>query len=149
MVGFPVLITLSLAFSGMPSTRLPVQRAVHRPAAAGSQAAQSRVSVSRITRPRMGILDRLFGGPQDDDDARGGALDRPAKQNKYYDQIVNISAPELVQSFAQTAPPEVQQAVRTTVMGLFGGLPSGQFETTVTSTSQNMASLMCALSAAL
>lgn len=116
--------------------------------AAGRQLAASRLGVARAPHPcvRMGILDRLFGEPQDDErdgqEARGEYLDQPMKLNKYFDQVVNISAPELVQNFAQTAPPEVQQAVRTTVMGLFGGLPSAQFETTITSTSQNVASLM-------
>lgn len=116
--------------------------------APGRQLAASRLGVAGAPRPcvQMGILDRLFGEPQDDErdgqEARGEYLDRPMKLNKYFDQVVNISAPELVQNFAQTAPPEVQQAVRTTVMGLFGGLPSAQFETTITSTSQNVASLM-------
>jgi len=95
----------------------------------------------------MGVLDQ---GARDDDDDDGGGLRlpergelaRPSRKNKYYDAIVNISAPELVQNFARTAPPEVQAAIKTTVMALFGSVAGGQFESSITSTTQNIASLM-------
>ena len=66
-----------------------------------------------------------------------------AKQrNRFYDACRNISAPELISGFAETAPPEVQQAVRTTVISLLGNLPPQLYDTAVTTTGQNMASLM-------
>jgi hypothetical protein len=105
----------------------------------------------------MNLLDKFFRERRDNDEdksvkpakpSRGGELGRPAKENKYFDAISNISAPELVRNFAQSAPPEVQQAIRTTVMGLFGSLPTGQFDSSITASSQNIASLMCAPAAA-
>lgn len=102
----------------------------------------SRVNAKAI---RMNLFDNLFGGRREDAEKRnrdGGALDRPVKSNKYFDSIQNISAPELVQNFARTAPPEVQQAIKATVMGLFGSMPPGQFESSITTTSQNLVSLM-------
>ncbi len=73
-----------------------------------------------------------------DDDA--GYLARPA--NRFFDAIQNISAPELITGFAETAPPEVQQAVRSTVVSLLGNLPPQLYETSVTSTGANVASMM-------
>ena len=46
--------------------------------------------------------------PPDED--QGGMLARPT--NQYFSAMQNISAPELIAGFAETAPPEVQQAVR-------------------------------------
>ena len=47
-----------------------------------------------------------------------GSLGRPL--NPYVEALQNMSAPELVKRFAETAPPEVQQAVRATVISLMG-----------------------------
>lgn len=63
-------------------------------------------------------------------------------QNKYFRVMGNVSPPELVKRFAESAPPEVQQAVRTTVMNLLGNLPPAFFDTSVRTTTQNLASLM-------
>jgi len=98
----------------------------------------------------MNILSNLFGGRGGDEEERGrgrepedsSALARPEQTNKYFEALSNATAPELVQQFASTAPPEVQQAVRSTIMSMFGSLPPGQFETSIMSTSQNVASLM-------
>ena len=40
-----------------------------------------------------------------------------------------VSAPELIKSFAETAPPDVQQAVRATVVSLLGNLPPHMYDT--------------------
>lgn len=53
-----------------------------------------------------------------------------------------VSAPELIKSFAETAPPDVQQAVRATVVSLLGNLPPHMYDTSIASTGQNVASLM-------
>ena len=75
-----------------------------------------------------------------DGDAEGGALSRPA--NKYVEAMQNISAPELIRGFAETAPSEVQAAVRQTVVSLLGNLPQNVYDVNVMSTGQNVASLM-------
>ena len=59
-------------------------------------------------------------GP-DDVEPEAGPLMRPT--NKYVEAMQNISAPELIRGFAETAPAEVQQAVRQTVVSLLGNLP--------------------------
>mmetsp|Transcript_24014 Transcript_24014/g.52446 ORF Transcript_24014/g.52446 Transcript_24014/m.52446 type:complete len:336 (+) Transcript_24014:154-1161(+) len=71
---------------------------------------------------------------------QAGKLARPP--NVYVEMLQNISAPELVSGFAETAPREVQQAVRATVVSLLGNLPPQMYETSVVSTGQNVASLM-------
>ena len=62
--------------------------------------------------------------------------------NQYVEEISNIPAPELIQGFAETAPQEVQAAIRQTVVSLLGNLPAHLYETSVMSTGQNVASLM-------
>ncbi len=80
---------------------------------------------------------RMCDGEADID---GGSLARPI--NRYVDYIQNVSAQGLIRRFADTAPPEVQQAVRSTVVSLLGNLPEHLYETNVMSTGQNVASLM-------
>ena len=53
-----------------------------------------------------------------------------------------VSAPELIKGFAETAPADVQQAVRATVISLLGNLPPHMYDTSIASTGQNVASLM-------
>ena len=47
-----------------------------------------------------------------------------------------VSAPELIKSFAESAPPDVQQAVRSTVVSLLGNLPPHMYDTSIASTGQ-------------
>jgi len=72
--------------------------------------------------------------------AEGGSLIRPL--NRYVEMIQNVTAPELIKGFAETAPEEVQQAVRSTVVSLLGNLPPHLYNVNVMSTGQNVASLM-------
>lgn len=75
-----------------------------------------------------------------DIDVEAGALAMPI--NRYVESIQNISAPELIKGFAETAPDDVQQAVRSTVVSLLGNLPPHLYDVNVMSTGQNVASLM-------
>ena len=69
-----------------------------------------------------------------------GSLAMP--RNRYVDVILNITAPDLIKGFAETAPAEVQQAVRATVVSLLGNLPPHMYDVSVASTGKNVASLM-------
>ncbi|EOD29786.1 hypothetical protein EMIHUDRAFT_442684 [Emiliania huxleyi CCMP1516] len=101
---------------------------------------------------RAGLFERMSRGGGGEGEEGGAAADaweealtgselsRPS--NRFYDAVTNISAPELIGSFAETAPPEVQQAVRSTVVSLLGNLPPQLYDTSVASTGQNVASLM-------
>lgn len=60
----------------------------------------------------------------------------------YYSSIRNISTPDLIKNFADTAPQAVQSAVRATVGSLLGNLPDGAFDTSVTTSSEHVAHLM-------
>jgi len=75
-----------------------------------------------------------------DEEEEGGSLAQPA--NRFVEAMQNISAPDLVRGFAETAPLEVQQAVRQTVVSLLGNLPPNVYDVNVMSTGQNVASLM-------
>jgi len=87
--------------------------------------------------PRASLFDRQQGVSQ-----AGEASALAKKTNSYYEAMQNISAPELISGFADSAPAEVQQAVRSTVVSLLGNLPPHVFDTSVASTGQNIASLM-------
>ena len=76
----------------------------------------------------------------DEDEVEGGQLARPL--NPYVEAMQNIPAPELIKGFAETAPSEVQAAVRSTVVSLLGNLPAEVYDVNVMSTGQNVASLM-------
>ena len=80
------------------------------------------------------------GGSEEEEEEEGGALARP--KNRYVEAIQNITAPELIKAFAETAPADVQQAVRSTVVSLLGNLPPHLYDVNVMSTGQNVASLM-------
>jgi len=76
----------------------------------------------------------------DEDGPDDGSLAMP--RNRYVDEILNITAPDLIKGFAETAPAEVQQAVRATVVSLLGNLPPHMYDVSVASTGKNVASLM-------
>lgn len=80
------------------------------------------------------------GADGDEDPVEAGQLARPI--NSYVEAMQNIPAPELIKGFAETAPSEVQAAVRSTVVSLLGNLPAEVYDVNVMSTGQNVASLM-------
>jgi hypothetical protein len=63
-------------------------------------------------------------------------------QNEYYKEIKRIPVPELVKEFADSAPPDVQDAVRITIAKLLGNMPTEVAAITRVTTNQNIASLM-------
>ena len=92
------------------------------------------------TRRTTLIVMREDGEEEEDSDDSAGKLTRPG--NRYVNLMQNITAPELIKGFAETAPAEVQQAVRQTVVSLLGNLPAHLYDVNVMSTGQNVASLM-------
>jgi hypothetical protein len=64
------------------------------------------------------------------------------ENNPYISVVTQLSPSELISKFTSTAHPRVQNAVRTTILGLIGGLPKMAFETTLITTGQRLASLM-------
>jgi len=63
-------------------------------------------------------------------------------KNPYMQVVSKISPSEVISKFTATANPRVQEAVRTTILGLIGSLPKLAFETTSITTGQRLASLM-------
>ncbi|KAL3906385.1 MAG: hypothetical protein SGILL_009290 [Bacillariaceae sp.] len=63
-------------------------------------------------------------------------------KNPYMQVVSKISPSEVISKFTATANPKVQEAVRTTILGLIGSLPKLAFETTSITTGQRLASLM-------
>lgn len=64
------------------------------------------------------------------------------KPNPYLSVVSRLTPSDLIARFTSTASPRVQDAVRTTVLGLIGGLPSMAFETKTIATGERLASLM-------
>lgn len=92
-------------------------------------------------------------GPIQNGTSTDGAIDAAAtsdspsglsrsKPNPYLNVVSRLTPSDLISRFTSTASPRVQDAVRTTVLGLIGGLPSMAFETKTIATGERLASLM-------
>ena len=62
--------------------------------------------------------------------------------NDYLNVVSKLSPSDLISKFTSTAHPRVQDAVRSTILGLIGTLPQLAFETTTITTGERLASLM-------
>lgn len=74
--------------------------------------------------------------------AAGGLAPETLQRNPYLAVVMKLSPSEIISKFTTAAPPGVQNAVRSTILGLIGGLPKLAFETTTVTTGQKLASLM-------
>jgi Protein of unknown function (DUF760) len=72
----------------------------------------------------------------------GGLAPETLQRNPYLAVVMKLSPSEIISKFTTAAPPGVQNAVRSTILGLIGGLPKLAFETTTVTTGQKLASLM-------
>lgn len=63
-------------------------------------------------------------------------------KNPYMQVVSKISPSDLIAKFTAESDPRVQEAVRTTILGLIGSLPKLAFETTSVTTGQRLASLV-------
>jgi hypothetical protein len=64
------------------------------------------------------------------------------QNNPYIKVVSSLSPSDLISKFTKTAHPRVQNAVRSTILGLIGNLPKMAFDTTTITTGQRLASLM-------
>jgi len=80
------------------------------------------------------------GDSEVDWDKEVAALAKPA--NTFYKAVKAIPVQELVSEFADSAPPDVQQAVRFTIAKLLGNMPSEVAAITRVTSDRNIASLM-------
>ncbi|KAI2490297.1 DUF760-containing protein [Fragilaria crotonensis] len=64
------------------------------------------------------------------------------RTNPYMKVVSTLSPSELISKFTKTSSPRVQNAVRSTILGLIGSLPKMAFDTTTITTGQRLASLM-------
>jgi hypothetical protein len=62
--------------------------------------------------------------------------------NPYIGAVSKLTPSELISKFTASAHPRVQNAVRTTILGMLGGLSKLSIETTTITTGQKLASLM-------
>ena len=129
--------TLLLATTRSPPVAVPQH---HRCLDQRHHCLGQRIAAWRHSRAAVRLQAAADDRSGEEDDNNGGSLARPV--NRYVTQIQNISAPELIKGFAETAPAEVQQAVRSTVVSLLGNLPPHLYDVNVMSTGQNVASLM-------
>eukprot|EP00536_Pseudo-nitzschia_multiseries_P009773 jgi/Psemu1/306808/fgenesh1_kg.282_\ len=100
-------------------------------------------SSSLVPSPENATSSPLFGGGASKSD---GELQAPSAsllaKNPYMQVVSNISPSDLIAKFTAESDPRVQEAVRTTILGLIGSLPKLAFETTSITTGQRLASLM-------
>ena len=112
-----------------------------RPPAAAAALAGTERRAARARALRLALFDEesepLLPNVPEGPSSSSSSLAKPL--NAYYEALTNISAPELVGGFAETAPPEVQQAVRSTIVSLLGNLPPQLYETNVVSSGQSIA----------
>ena len=64
------------------------------------------------------------------------------QSNPYLNVVAKLSPSDLIRKFTASAHPRVQDAVRSTILGLIGNLPKMAFETTTVTTGERLASLM-------
>jgi hypothetical protein len=96
--------------------------------------------------PESSALVGSFGMAQQDAGgglvAGGGPSADVLAKNPYMQVVSKLTPSELIAKFTASASPRVQDAVRTTVLGLIGSLPKMAFDTTTMTTGQRLASLM-------
>lgn len=85
--------------------------------------------------------------PNENTNQKSGELLSPSdiaflQSNPYLNVVAKLSPSDLISKFTSTAHPRVQDAVRTTILGLIGTLPKMAFETTTITTGERLASLM-------
>ena len=68
----------------------------------------------------------------------GGGLSRSKEPNPYLNVVSRLAPSDLISKFTSSASPRVQDAVRTTVLGLIGGLPQMAFETKTIATGERL-----------
>lgn len=72
----------------------------------------------------------------------GTPTQQQLENNPYMAVVTNLSPSELISKFTSTTHPRVQNAVKSTILGLIGSLPKMAFDTTTITSGQRLASLM-------
>ena len=109
-----------------------------------AEAAKSSSLVSSSSSPGGNATSSaLFGGSDSSSssESKGPSPSLLAK-NPYMQVVSKISPSDLIAKFTAESDPRVQEAVRTTILGLIGSLPKLAFETTSVTTGQRLASLV-------
>ena len=84
----------------------------------------------------------VLGGDPSIYDANGLISEAALAKNPYMQVVSKLTPSQLISKFTATANPRVQEAVRTTILGLIGSLPKMAFDTTTITSGQRLASLM-------
>lgn len=105
-----------------------------------AQAEESSSLVSSASSRGNATSSALFGGAGKGENA--GPSPSLLAKNPYMQVVSKISPSDLIAKFTAESDPRVQEAVRTTILGLIGSLPKLAFETTSITTGQRLASLM-------
>lgn len=99
---------------------------------ASQNSTQAKKESSALVRP--GQDSQLLGGDAPTADMLAS--------NPYMAVVSQISPSDLISKFTSSAHPRVQNAVRSTILSLIGGLPKMAFDTTTITTGKRLASLM-------
>jgi len=91
------------------------------------------IGSSNLDGAKAGQLEKLQGG---------GFKPRSEKAKRYFEAIEKLTPNQMLQKFAQTAPPNVQAAVQSTVMSIMGSLPAYAMDAALVTTSSKLANLI-------
>eukprot|EP01041_Mallomonas_annulata_P009989 gene9989-20776_t len=62
--------------------------------------------------------------------------------NRYFQQVSDLTPNDMLQRFSQNAPRHVQEAVKSTIMSILGNLPSYALDASLITTNSKLANLM-------
>jgi hypothetical protein len=71
-----------------------------------------------------------------------GQVDASAANNRYYKLVADLSPNVVLQKFAASAAPNVQAAVKSTIVSILGSLPNYVLDTSLITTNTKLANLM-------
>jgi hypothetical protein len=127
----------------MADADLMDKEGVGAPASDSSSLVSSSSSSSESPLGGNATSSALFGGNSGGSDAENkGPSPTLLTKNPYMQVVSKISPSDLIAKFTAESDPRVQEAVRTTILGLIGSLPKLAFETTSVTTGQRLASLV-------
>lgn len=108
----------------------------------GSLLAPINIENSNITIARI-PTDSSFSWDQDVDSSQKAPISPYERdQNRYYKLVADLAPHDMLLKFSQSAPRNVQEAVKSTIVSILGSMPSFALDAVMITTNSKLASLM-------